>query len=247
MERVRIDKTDSSFVIVRRGPDRRLLWAALATTAWLLSMAVAWSWAGARAAPQLPQVSESLQTAQANLQQAQARLAALEQQQATLARSDQISRAANRTVQRELAERDEEIADLRANVAFYERLAGDTRKSKGLNVHSAQFTPERGGTWRYLIVLTQNLDRGAVSLGQLRFVIEGVRDGKLATIDWDTLHQRQAAPAQGYSFRYFQQVKGSVMLPRDFTPQRVRVSLRGKHGSLDQAVAWAPSSSNPDT
>ena len=240
-------KADSSFVIVRRGPDRRPLWVAVATTAWLLSMAVAWSWAGALAAPQLPEVSESLQTTQARLQQAQARLAALEQQQATLARSDQISRAANRTVQRELAARDEEIAGLRANVAFYERLAGDTRKSKGLNVHSARFSPERGGTWRYLIVLTQNLERSAVSLGQLRFVIEGVRDGKLATIDWDTLHQREAAPAQGYSFRYFQQVKGSVMLPRDFTPQRVRVSLRGKHGSLDQAVAWTPSSSNPDT
>lgn len=223
------------------------MWAAAAAAAWLLSMAFAWSWAGARAAPQLPEVSASLQTTQAHLRQAQSRLASLEQQQTTLARSDQISRAANRSVQRELAERDDEIAGLRANVAFYERLAGDTRKSKGLNVHSAQFSPERGGTWRYLIVLTQNLDRGAVSLGQLRFVIEGVRDGKLATLDWDALHQRQAAPAQGYSFRYFQQVKGSVMLPRDFTPQRVRVSLRGEHGSLDQAVAWKPSSSNPDT
>lgn len=242
-----MEKANSSFVIVRRGPDRRPLLAVAAALAWLLSMAGAWSWAGSRAAPQLPVVSASLEATQARLQQAQARLDLLEQQQATLARSDQISRAANQTVQRELTERDEEIADLRANLAFFERLAGDTSQPKGLNVHSAQFAAEHGGSWRYLIVLTQNLDRSEVSLGQLRFVIEGVRGGKLATIDWDTLHQRQAAPARSYSFRYFQQIQGSVMLPRDFTPQRVRVSLRGEHGSLDQAVAWAPSSSNPDT
>lgn len=240
-------RTNSSYMIVRRGPDRRRLWWAAGSAVWVLSMTLAWMGSAGIAAPQMPALKESLDAAHAELQQAQQRLAALEQQRATLARSDQISRAANNAVQGELAARDEEIADLRANLAFYERLAGATGKPKGLNVHSAQFVPEPGGTWRYLIVLTQNLDRSAVSLGRLRFVIEGVREGKLATIDWDTLHQRDAAPAQEYSFRYFQQVQGSVMLPPDFTPQRVRVSLRGEHGSLDQAVAWQPTSRNPDS
>ena len=48
------------------------------------------------------------------------RIAQLEQRVATLARSDQISRDANRDLQSTLAERDEEIAGLRADVAFYE-------------------------------------------------------------------------------------------------------------------------------
>src|SRR3546814_12474943 len=50
-----------------------------------------------------------------------AQVEALEQQVATLKRSDQISRDANRDLQGTLAERDEEIAGLRADVAFYER------------------------------------------------------------------------------------------------------------------------------
>jgi len=113
-------------------------------------------------------------------------------------------------------------------------------------VHSAKFVPEEGGSWRYQLMLTQSLNRGAVSAGKLRFAIEGVRDGQLATIDWDRLHQRKAAPAQTYSFRYFQQLKGSVILPDGFVPQRVRVSLRGDNVSLDQAVAWiAPSQARP--
>ncbi len=74
-------------------------------------------------------------------------------------------------------------------------------------------------------MLTQNLNRGAISQGQMRFTVEGVRNGKLATISWDDLHQRSKVPGQDYSFRYFQQLTGSVMLPADFTPQRVRVTL----------------------
>lgn len=242
-----MSKPESSFVIVRRGADRRALWWAAGVIAWALSLGVAWVWASWHTAPQLPLLSRSLDAARSGLQSSHANLQMLRQQQATLARSDQISRAANQRVQQELAERDDEIATLRSSLAFYERLAGATPKPKGLNVHSARFTPEAGGSWSYLIVLTQNLNRGAVSLGQLRFVIEGVRDGQLATIDWDTLHQREDAPGQKYSFRYFQQLNGSVMLPADFTPQRVRVSLRGDSASLDQAIAWEKLSATTDT
>lgn len=236
-------KTDNTrYVIVPYRPGRRpLLWAALGL-AWALSLASAWAVASWHAAPQLPGMSSALASTRSQLQQARSELETLSQRQATLERSDQISRAANRQVQQQLAERDEEIGDLRANLAFYERLAGATGKPRGLNVHSAEFNAEPGGTWGYQIVLTQNLQRGAVSAGKLRFAIEGVRDGKLATIAWDDLHQRPQAPAQGYSFRYFQQIKGSVMLPTGFTPQRVRVSLRGGNASVDQALAWAETS-----
>ena len=141
----------------------------------------------------------------------------LRQKQATLEASDRISRAANTEVQSSLAERDEEIAGLRADVAFYERLVGSTSQRKGLNTHSIEFSPEAAGTWQYTAVLTQNLNRGAISQGQMRFTVEGVKNGKLATISWDDLHQRSKVPGQDYSFRYFQQLTGSVMLPADFT------------------------------
>jgi hypothetical protein len=226
------------FVIVQQQPDRRPLIAAVVAVIWLASLAGAWAWATWRAAPQLPKVSAELDAVRATLRERQARLDQLEQREATLQRSDQISRVANKQIQGALADREEEIADLRADVAFYERLVGSTGKPQGLNVHSTQFSPEAGGTLRYLIVLTQNLNRGAVSAGRLEFAVEGVRNGKLTTIGWDELHQRPAAPAQDYSFRYFQQLDGSVMLPAGFTPQRVRVSLRGDDASVEQAFDW---------
>lgn len=204
---------------------------------WLLSLVLAvlgGCWLGAPRDAQ----GQRLQAAEKRADTVQSQLTELRQKQATLEASDRISRAANTEVQSSLAERDEEIAGLRADVAFYERLVGATSPRKGLNVHVAEFEPESGGTWRYKITLTQNLNRAAISQGQMRFSVEGVRRGKLATVAWDELHQQRAAPGQGYSFRYFQQLDGNVMLPAGFTPQRVKVSLNGEDVAVEQAFDW---------
>src|SRR5688572_23932380 len=117
-----------------------------------------------------------------------------------------------------LADKDEQIAGLRADVAFYERFVGSGGERKGLTVHSAEFAREAGGSWRYQIVLTQSLNRGALSQGEMRFDVEGVQAGKLATVNWDTLQQTPGAPGQQYEFRYFQRLPGSIVLPAGFTP-----------------------------
>lgn len=227
------------FTIVQQRPDRRPLIVTVLALAWLASVGAAWIGAERRAAPRLPELTAQLDASRAQLEHWREKAETLEQREATLARSDQISRVANKQVQSELAEREEEISDLRTNIAFYERLVGATGQAKGLSVHSAQFAPETGGTWRYQIVLTQNLNKGAISRGKLRFNVEGVRDGKLASIGWDELHQRAGWPAQDYSFRYFQQLGGSVMLPAGFTPQRVRVSLQNGDVAIEQSLGWS--------
>ena len=234
------------YAIVRVRPDRGPLWRGALVLAWGLSLVLAWTLSSRHAVPQLPGMAAELDSLRTRAQQAESELEEARQLRTTAARSDQISRAANRQVQQQLAERDEEIAGLRADLAFYERMAGATGQPKGLNVHSAEFEPEAAGSWRYRIVLTQNLERGKVSAGQLRFAVEGVRGGKLVQLDWDELHQRKA-PARDFSFRYFQQLKGSVMLPPDFTPQRVRVSLRGAGAPFDQALAWTQPTATGET
>lgn len=219
---------------LRRG-GRWLPWALAG--AWLLSLLATWIGASRLAAPRLAATQQELAQAQGRVAGLQQQVAELKQQQVNLALSDRISRAANSEVQASLAEREEEIASLRADVAFYERLVGATGQRKGLNVHSAEFSPEAGGTWHYTVVLTQNLNRGAVSEGQMRFTVEGVHAGRLTTVSWDELHQRTGVPGQAYSFRYFQQLDGSVILPKDFTPQRVRVSLAGGT-PVNQTFEW---------
>lgn len=228
----------SRFRIVPRQPSRRRLALSLLVLGWGASVAAAWVVATYTAAPRLAQAVERLRQMETQFQQQKDQLRTLSQREATLAVSDRISRSANAEVQATLAERDEEIAGLRADVAFYERLVGSTSQRRGLSVHLAEFEVEPGGTWRYQIMLTQTLNRGAISQGQMQFLVEGVRDGQLATVGWDELHQQPSAAGQDYSFRYFQQLNGNVMLPRGFTPQRVKVMLRGEDVAVEQAFDW---------
>ena len=112
------------------------------------------------------------------------------------------------------------------------------QQPKGLNVFSSEFIAAAGNAWQYQIVLTQNLNRGAISEGRMRFLMEGVRNGKVARLDWHELHQQAARPGQIFSCRYFQALEGQVMLPPDFTPQRVRVLLDGEDVSVEQSFDW---------
>jgi hypothetical protein len=169
-----------------------------------------------------------------------ARVADLEQRVATLSRSDQISREANRDLQSTLAERDEEIASLRADVAFYERFVGATGQRHGLAVHDLKLQAQDAQVWKFTATLTQNLNRGAVNSGRLTVAVEGSVGGRMQKADWATLRQQADAAGLPYSFKYFQQVEGDLLLPAGMKPVRVVVRLQPGGGSaVEQSFTWA--------
>lgn len=177
---------------------------------------------------------------QRQLADQQGELEGLRQQVSTLTRSDQISRDANRELQGTLAERDEEIAALRADVAFYERFVGATAQRRGLTVHELRMQPRTEQGWHYTATLTQSLSREAASVGSMRLSVEGTREGRLETLEWPDLRQREDADGVAYSFKYFQQVEGDIVLPPGFEPLRVTVHLEPERGSaVERPFSWA--------
>lgn len=173
-----------------------------------------------------------------------AELDGLRQDVATLTRSDQVSREANRDLQLMLAERDEEISALRADVAFYERLVGSTSQRRGLTVHGLRLQSQGEGAWHFTATLTQTLNRAAVSSGRLSVEVEGSRNDSLERLDWNDLRQTGDAPGIDYSFKYFQQVEGDLILPDGFKPLRVIVRLAPPRGpAVEQSFTWAEATS----
>ena len=168
------------------------------------------------------------------------RIDALEQEAATLKRSDQISRQANTDLQGTLAERDEEIASLRADIAFYERFVGATAQRHGLSVHELKIEPQRDPQlWHFVATLTQNLNRGAVNRGRLLLSVEASNGGRMQKLGWAELRQQQNAPGIEYSFKYFQQVEGDLVLPAGVKPVRVIARLVPASGApLEQSFTW---------
>ncbi len=178
--------------------------------------------------------------AAARLETQRERIAALEQKVANLTRSDQISRKANTELQGTLAERDEEIAALRADVAFYERFVGATGQRRGLSVHELNLKPQDAQAWHFVATLTQNLGRGAISKGEVTLAVEGTREGRMQQLDWNALRQQPEAPGVDYSFKYFQQVEGDILLPPGLKPVRVVVRVKPERGdAVERSFTWA--------
>lgn len=234
------------FIITEKRPisfRRKLLWLLL----WLASLFAAW-WAGTRfawpdlsflaPAPTMQSPSSDGPARDEDGRVLQSENEDLRQKIITLERAGQVDREAARTLQAALVERDAELAALRNDVAFYERLAGGDAQRQPLAVHSLDFRPAGDGSWRYVMTLTQNLKKAVVTKGDFSFSIEGTRDGKLQTLSWGDLRQKKGAPAQAFSFKYFQQVEGSIALPEAFTPHRVRVFLKSDQGKTEQVLSW---------
>lgn len=208
---------------------------ALLVALWIASLVLV-GWAAVRwSAPRLA----SLDRQNGQLRRQLGQLDALRQQIAVLKSSDATSRAANQELQDSLSERDEEVSALRADVAFYERLVGADGQRRGLTVHSVQLAADANGSWHYTATLTQNLNRGKVTEGDMSLQIDGTRAGKLQTLQWADLLQKPQAPAQAFKFRYFQKIDGVVMLPAGFTPHAVKVVLHSEGNTIQQAFPWA--------
>ncbi len=163
---------------------------------------------------------------------------ALKSRIAMLERSEQVAKAALVDLQRTLRDREEEIAGVRADLAFYGRLVGGAKR-EGLAVHALAMRPVADSrAWNFSATLTQNFKRGPETRGRLTVSVSGISAGKLETVNWNQLAQQPANNGIEYSFKYFQQVKGTIMLPEGFEPNRVRVSAEGDGGRAEPEFPW---------
>jgi hypothetical protein len=155
-------------------------------------------------------------------------------------RSDQVSRSANDSLQDALTAREDEIAALRADIAFYQRLMGGKAPRQGLTVQQLALRKigEDGG-YEMRATLTQNLRKGEVTSGSASIRVEGMLGGKLRTLSWEELAERKPELAASFSFKYFQELDVSFVLPEGFTPNRVVLVVKSAQGDqFERSFPW---------
>ena len=230
----------ATLVVRRHDPKRARALVLLLVLGWLLTLLSAWGLATRRAAPGFERLEAQHLALQDEVARTRTELERSREGEARAARSDQISRTANQTLEADLRERTEEIALLRADLAFYERLVGGRGPRQGLTVHQFALRPigdSRGYAFR--LTLAQNLKKAAHATGEVAMVVDGVRGSRLETLNWAALSQSEAPSPLHFKFKYFQQVDGSLMLPEGFQPNRVTISARSEDGEeVKQAFAW---------
>ncbi|HEX5304898.1 MAG TPA: DUF6776 family protein [Dyella sp.] len=177
----------------------------------------------------------------AEIRQLQAENEQLKQELAKLQRSQQVNEVAMRSLQGTLAEREEQISGLRADLGFYSRLVGGDGQRQGLRVQEVrvQAVPQ-SDAWDLTLSLTQNVRRGDLTSGKATVTVEGLRGDKVEQLDWDALGDAAQKDGLPFAFKYFQQLHATFVLPAGFRPTRLRIHAVPESGAAaDRAVAWA--------
>lgn len=214
-----------------RSRRRRLLWLTLAWLASLCVVGVAVFVATDRG-PLVPdERSQQRQLKQDNDK--------LQQQVATLTRELQVSEVSRQSLQASLSDNADTIDSLRADLAFYSHLVEGSSEHQGLRVETVALTPVADSrAWNLTVTLTHNVDHDDSVQGTLHVAVDGLRDGQLTRLDRDDLGGDPEGDMD-FDFRYFQQLHATLILPNNFTPNRVHVEANPNDGAtVDRNVAW---------
>lgn len=223
---------------------RRARW--VVGVAWLLSLILLYGVVRYLVVPEIGPLEKALATSRSD---AEALREELELAKDTLSREQrarEVAELALEDMQQSLAQRQDEVAALRADVGFYQRLIEGGAQQPGLWIHELRMQRDgagqgQGGMYRYRLTLAQNLKRGKSAEGEVELSVTGSRGGQLERLDLSQLTGDTVSPDMQYAFKYFQQLEGTILLPADFEPSAIQISMKPKSGgsTIRREFSWA--------
>lgn len=161
---------------------------------------------------------------------------------AVLERAAQVDKQAYGAVETAQKQSQDEMLELKEEVAFYRGIVSPSETASGLNIPSFTVTGiGEAGVYRFKLVLTQVKSNVRVIKGYARVMFEGVKDGAQVQL---TLKEVTGGALDKLKlrFKYFQNNEGEIVLPEGFLPSRVLVEvvLSGKGATrLKKTFDWS--------
>jgi len=165
----------------------------------------------------------------------------LHRRAALLQQGNRVDQYAYKDVSQSLRGLQDEIYELKEEVAFYRTILEPGKSSKGLRVQSLKMVGiGQQNQYRYKLVLTQVLAKADPVHGAVQVKIFGIRNGSQGTLAWRDLTSGGDKELH-FHFKYFQKLQGVISLPVGFKPTRVavRVIPKGRHKEVvEQSFKW---------
>ncbi len=164
----------------------------------------------------------------------------LSQQVAYLEQEKQVDQQAYAKIKSSLESMQNEISELKEEVAFYRGIATPQAAAQGLHIQNLQVSgngSERG--YSYKLVLVQMAKEKRETSGTVTLTVQGLLHQAQKEYSFSELSGRDAGKT--FKFKYFGQTEGDIILPADFVPTRVvvQVSVRSpKRSKVKEVFAW---------
>lgn len=186
--------------------------------------------------------AQELAAVQGQISELEQQHSALREQSAVQERSGQIERQAYKQLEGTVTGLQDEILELKGELAFYRGIVSPEDASKGLNLQDFELSAgAQAGQYHFKVVLTQVLNNGNVARGNLRFEVAGLHQGEQKSYTLEQLSDSKDKEGLAFRFKYFQIIEGDFMLPDEFEPIKVNLIVTPKsstHKKLTQAFDW---------
>jgi hypothetical protein len=177
---------------------------------------------------------------QSNIEVLQKSNGSLSQQLANLERERQVDQQAYAKIKSSLESMQNEISELKEEVAFYRGIAAPQDAAQGVRIQNLQLTgngSKRG--YSYKLVLVQMTKEKRETRGIVEFTVQGLLNQVQKEYSFRELGGRNGVGK--FQFKYFGQTEGDIILPADFIPTRVvvHVSVKSpKRSEVKEVFAW---------
>jgi hypothetical protein len=116
-------------------------------------------------------------------------------------------------------------------------------QDKGLRISKIDIQPlDQPNKYRYSIMMTQVADNTSYIKGLTAVNFVGLEAGKRKIIPLREIDQNVSELGVKFSFRYFQELAGEVVLPANFKVEQVQVVLQSsgnKAQRVEETIEWS--------
>lgn len=164
----------------------------------------------------------------------------LREQKAIIERGQQIEREAYKQLEGSVSGLQDEILELKQELAFYRGIISPSDAHAGLGIQSFELSRGTGKSIHYKLVLTQVLSNNIVASGNVAVVIGGEKGGK--ALQYELSQLSKAKGELRFRFKYFQVLEGDLHLPDGFTPSKVDITVKPRsrsHKQLSRSYDWS--------
>ncbi len=166
----------------------------------------------------------------------------LRQQVFNLESGRNIDNVAKQGIQETIKDYKATIDQLKKDVSFYQSIMAPSENIKGLQVQNLELQKTSDDKrFTYKIVLAQVADNKNYISGLVAVNVVGMQAGVKEILPLRDVSDDQSSLGIKFKFKYFQDITGELILPKDFSPESIQVVAQadGKKASkLERTYMW---------
>lgn len=232
----------SHYVVRRQSPARRLGLLVIFSVAMSVVFWFVFDFGRSRAGFDAEEAAQRVQMLELRIKQLTKDNVDLSEKAALLERSSGVDREAYGKIEKTLRALQDENYALKQQSSVLQSIVGAGAAAESVRVQQFKIIKGSGaGKYRYRLALMQVEHVNRAIKGSVTFALEGVQGGadKVLTINGGP---GSTLAIQPFAFKTFQNLDGDFVIPQNFEPQRLKVSIDtpGKNPShFDKIFTWS--------